>query len=147
MSVLRSIMRITTPLHAWAYRALGGRYVDRLSGSRMPVLLLATRGRRSGDWRTVVVGYAPEGDDWVVIGSNGGLPQAPGWVHNLRAHPEAEVTIGGDRWRARAEAAEGAERERLWNRVVRDYPVFTGYQRKSASPIPVLRLRRLERLS
>ena len=141
MGALRQVLRITSPLHARLYRAFGGRGLDRLAADRMPVLLLTTVGRRSQQRRTVPVGFARDRDDLIVMGSNGGQPQPPGWVFNLQAQPQAEVEIGRQHLRVQAEWPTGDERERLWALVVRDYPVFNGYQRKTARPIPVIRLR------
>jgi deazaflavin-dependent oxidoreductase (nitroreductase family) len=107
----------------------------------MPVLLLTTVGRHSAQPRTVVVGFARDGDDLVVLGSNSGLPQAPSWALNLRAHPEAQIEIARQRWPVRGEWMDGPERERLWQLVVGRYPVFRSYQRKTTRPIPVIRLR------
>jgi deazaflavin-dependent oxidoreductase (nitroreductase family) len=143
-SLLRRTIHAFAPVHVGLYRTLRGRGVGRLSSGRMPVLLLTTTGRRSGQPRTVPVGFARDGDDLVVLGSHGGLPEEPAWVGNLRARPEAEVQIGPTRTRVIADWPTGAERQRLWDLVIRDYPMFVGYQRKISRQIPVIRLRPVE---
>jgi len=60
----------------------------------MPVLLLTTAGRRSGTPRTAALHYLPDGDRYIVIGSNAGEPRHPGWFLNLRAEPRAEMQVG-----------------------------------------------------
>ncbi|HXF81602.1 MAG TPA: nitroreductase family deazaflavin-dependent oxidoreductase [bacterium] len=104
----------------------------------MPVLLLTTRGRRSGQPRTNVLTYLPDGGALVVIASNGGAPRHPHWFLNLRAHPEAQVEIGGRRRSVRAREAEGPERDRLWALVVQRYGGYAVYQRRTRRRIPVV---------
>ena len=91
-----------TPLYLRLYRLLGGRLVG--GGS---VLLITTVGRCSGQPRTVIVGYRRHGDDVIAVGSNFAKPAVPSWVLNLRAHPDAEVQLGRERYQARAEFLEG----------------------------------------
>lgn len=122
-------------LHRWVYRVTGGRLGGRLLG--IPMLLLTTTGRRSGRARTTPLTYLPEGRNFVVIASNGGAPNHPGWWLNLRAHQEAEIQVGGRHVRVRVRETEGAERERLWVRTVRTYGGYAAYQARTSRRIPV----------
>jgi len=79
----------------------------------MPVLLLTTTGRKTGEPRTSPLMYFPEGDACVVIASNAGKPQHPAWWLNLRADPRAAVQRGREVARVRAREAAGEERARL----------------------------------
>lgn len=128
--------------HRWMYRASGGRLGSRLLG--MPVLLLTTSGRRTGRPHTNALLYFPEGENLVVIASSGGAPTHPAWWLNLRAHPEAGVQIGRRVLRVRAREAEGAERERLWSRVVQAYRGYAAYQARTSRRIPVAILEPIE---
>ena len=110
--------RMITPLHVSLYRLLGGRLVGGSS-----TLLLTTVGRRSGQPRTVTVGYLRDGGDVVMMDTNFARPAVPAWVFNLRAHPEAEVRLGRERYRARAEFLEGEERAGQWDRQVAAEPL------------------------
>ena len=83
MRLMQRLMPRITPLHAWMYRALGGRLVGSGSGGA-PVVLVTTRGRRTGRPRTVVLGHLMDGDDVVVPGTNGGLETLPSWILNLQ---------------------------------------------------------------
>jgi deazaflavin-dependent oxidoreductase (nitroreductase family) len=76
---------------AWLYRRTGGRIVRPL---RRRVLVLTTMGPRSGRPRTVVVQYFPDGDDFVVVGANSGMPTDPAWCRNLRVNPRARIEVG-----------------------------------------------------
>lgn len=120
-------------------RATRGRGMFSTALARLPVILLTTRGAKSGRLLTVPVIGLPAGDDLVVIASNWGGQRHPGWYHNLVAHPEATVTVDGQRWTVQAREATGVERERLWQLGLAVYPGWSGYERR-ASPrrIPVM---------
>jgi len=109
-----------------------------------PVLLLTTLGAKSGQKRTTPLVYAREGDDVILIASNGGKPRHPAWYHNLKAHPEATLTLAGTTARYAARETHGAERERLWQRAGAQYAGFATYEKRAGDrEIPVLLLRRI----
>jgi deazaflavin-dependent oxidoreductase (nitroreductase family) len=122
-------------LNVPVYRATKGRLMGRVG--RAPVLLLTTTGRRSGEPRTAPVVYLADGDRYVVIGSNAGNTRAPAWALNLRANPEAEVEVRGDRRRVRARVAEGEERADLWRRMNEQYAGFDDYRVRTTRDISV----------
>jgi F420H(2)-dependent quinone reductase len=124
------------------YEKTDGRIGSRLAG--IDLLLLRTVGRTSGAVRTVELLYVPDGPNLVIVGSRGGSDRAPGWVLNLRAHPEAEVQVGRQRRKVRARFATGPERARLWRRVNEKGP-YDAYQAKTARPIPIVVLEPLSR--
>jgi deazaflavin-dependent oxidoreductase (nitroreductase family) len=108
-----------------------------------PVLLLRTRGARSGQLRETPLAYATDGDRILLVASKAGSPKHPGWYHNLRAHPEVEVIAAGRSGRYRAREAEGEERARLWAVVNDFYAGYETYQgRAGARRIPVMVLER-----
>jgi deazaflavin-dependent oxidoreductase (nitroreductase family) len=80
------------------------------------MMRLTTTGRRSGEDRNVILGYFEDGPNLVTMAMNGWAPREPAWWLNLQAHPEAVVETPGGTRRVRGRAAEGAERERLWDR-------------------------------
>ena len=123
-------------IHPKLYRFSGGRLLGRLVG--MEVLILNTRGRRSGQERSTCLTTFREGSAFVVIGSFLGEPRDPGWVHNLRAQPEATIQTGREIRRVRAHEAEGAERERLWARLVEIQPEYRDYEGRTDRVIPVV---------
>lgn len=102
------------------------------------MLLLTTTGRRSGRPHTTALTYLTEGAHYAVVASNGGAPHHPAWYHNLRAHPEAQIQVGPIAYRVHAREAIGAERERLWNRMVQLYAGYRGYQTRTTRQIPVV---------
>lgn len=127
-------------LHRWAYRSSGGRVGGRLIG--MPVLLLTTRGRRTGRPHTTALTFLQDDGSRVIVASNGGAPNHPAWLLNLRAQPEAEIQVGERRLRVRAREAGDAERERLWARIIRVNPGYAVYQRRTTRRIPLVVLER-----
>jgi deazaflavin-dependent oxidoreductase (nitroreductase family) len=105
----------------------------------LPTLLLTTKGRKSGEPRSLPLIYGEAGESHVIIASKGGLPTHPVWYLNLLAEPECEIMVGAKRIRARARVAEGAERERLWAQMAKIYPPYDEYQSRAAGrTIPVV---------
>src|SRR4029450_13104750 len=129
-------------LHPHLYRWSGGRIGGRLMG--LPVLLLTTTGRRSGEPRTTALTYLAHGDAFVVIASVLGEPRHPAWWRNLEAQPEAEVHVGRERHRVRARNAQGAERAELWVALTRQVPEYDADQSRTERRSPVVVLRRRE---
>jgi deazaflavin-dependent oxidoreductase (nitroreductase family) len=81
----------------------------------MPVLLLTTRGRRSGRLHTVPLGYFDCAGVRFVVASNGGAPGDPAWYLNLTVHPEVQVEVGRESYAAIAMPAMGEQRAQLWD--------------------------------
>ena len=133
---VESFWRIHLRLYKWS----GGRIGASLMG--LPVLLLTTTGRRSGQPRTSPLMYLPRGDDFVVIASYLGEPRHPFWWTNLVANPSASVQIGSRQYRVTAREAEGREREDLWRAVVAKTPDYDEYQKRTTRRIPVVVLER-----
>jgi deazaflavin-dependent oxidoreductase (nitroreductase family) len=107
------------------------------------LLLLTTTGARTGQERTSPMMYVPEGDRLLVIASNAGAARHPNWYHNLVAHPEVTVEVTGETYPARARVTAGAERERLWADITRQYPFFLDHQAKITRTIPIVSLDRV----
>ncbi|HSM68689.1 MAG TPA: nitroreductase family deazaflavin-dependent oxidoreductase [Xanthomonadales bacterium] len=117
--------------HAWDSTHVGGPGI-------LPVLLLTTKGRKSGMPRTMPLIYARDGVDYVVIASKGGAPAHPAWYLNLVDEPECEIQVAHEHLSVRARTAEPGERERLWQ-IMRDiYPPYDDYQAATSRAIPVV---------
>lgn len=132
------LMELFWRFHPWLYRKTGGRIGGSAMG--MPVLLLTTTGRKSGQPRTRALMYLPKGDACVVIASFAGEPRHPDWWLNLRANPRAQIQRGADTTRVVAREAEGAERARLWEEVVRRESGYATYAERTTRRIPVVLL-------
>jgi len=117
--------------HMWDGSAAG------ISGA-LPCLLLTTVGRRSGEKRTSPLVYGTVGDAYIIIGSKGGAETHPRWYLNLLANPAVEVQVGKDQFPARARVASGKERAQIWEQMVKIYPFYGEYQKKTKREIPVV---------
>lgn len=98
---------------------------------------VTTTGRRSGQPREVTLYAYEDGDRLVIVGSRGGAAEDPAWVGNLRAEPRATVKRGRDIQDVRAGEVDGEERDRLWQLVTREFPLYKAYQRKTKRVIPL----------
>ena len=130
--------RILGGIHKSVYRLTGGKVGGKMG--KVPVLLLTTSGRKSGQPRTQPLSYTPASDGYAVIASKGGAPQHPLWYLNLQANPLADVTVGRETRKVRARDAEGEERERLWRALAELYPGYDRYAKKTNRKIPVVML-------
>jgi deazaflavin-dependent oxidoreductase (nitroreductase family) len=118
-----------------AYRATGGRVLGTDHG--LPVLLLTTVGRQSGMVRTTPVVFVRDAQRFLVTGTNHGRARRPSWCRNLLAEPSARVEIGAESWEVRAVSTAGAERDRLWELMVRRHSVLTKYLGMTDRVFPV----------
>lgn len=115
-----------------------------VSGRGSSLLLLTATGAKSGRQHTTPLAYTRDGDRYIILASKGGAPTNPAWYHNLVAHPEVTVEVGGETFQSRASVAEGAERERLFNQMAAKMPGFADYQRNTTRQIPVILLTRIQ---
>ena len=128
--------------HIRAYVETDGRIGHKWrEGSR--ALLITTIGRKTGMRRRTVLIYGKDGDHYVVVASRRGHNQHPAWYLNLLAHPEIEVQVGADKFRALARTAALDQRARLWPMMVSIWPSFGKYQSKTNRLIPVVVLERI----
>jgi deazaflavin-dependent oxidoreductase (nitroreductase family) len=111
--------------------------------SGMNLLLMTTKGAKSGKESVIPVAYTKDGEKYVVIASKGGAPTHPAWYYNLLANPEITVEVGSEKFTARAVNTEGQERERLFNQHATEYPQFNEYKAKTSRVIPVFLLERI----
>ncbi len=144
-SPLARVIRLLWQVHRSVYRRSRGRVGARFLG--LPMLLLTTTGRRSGQPHTTALTYLTEGTHFAVVASNGGAAQHPAWFHNLRTFPQAQIQLGSLVYQVKAREAQGAERERLWNRMVQLFGGYRGYQARTTRQIPVVVLEPLSRPS
>ena len=128
--------------HVDRYRATDGEEGHEWKdGSK--VLLLTTKGRRSGEQRTTPLIYAPHGDDaYMVVASKGGSDTPPAWYLNLSEEPEVEVQVKGDVFKARARTASAEEQPEMWRTMAAEWPAYDEYQKKTERRIPVVVLER-----
>ena len=127
--------------HVRRYRKTAGE-VGHIWRRGSKTLLLTTKGRTTGEPRTTPLIYEADGDRYVIVASNGGAPEHPGWYRNLTKEPVVELQVKADVFPARARIASGEERERLWELAAQQWPAYDEYQAKTDREIPVVVLER-----
>jgi deazaflavin-dependent oxidoreductase (nitroreductase family) len=123
------------------FHAKGGKGIGHFGDK---LLLLTTRGAKSGHVRTKPLVYHRDGDRYVIAASMGGAPTHPAWYHNLLKHPDVEVEVGTEKFRARARPiAKGPERDRLYGAHGDNFAAFRDYPKKTKRVIPIVVLERV----
>jgi F420H(2)-dependent quinone reductase len=134
-----ALQNALTKIHTFIYRktngVIGGRVLN------CPVLLLTTRGRKTRKLRTVPLLYLADGDNFVLVASNGGATKHPTWWLNLQSNSEAEIQVKGVKQRVRAEKGSAEEKQRLWPQLTAMYPGYKRYQEITNRDVPVVILR------
>lgn len=124
-------------LHRTIFSATKGRVGGR--GLGMPVVMLTTTGRKSGQPRTTMLTSPLQEDGKVVlVASYGGDDRNPAWFLNLRDNPDVELTMDGSTRKMRAYVATPEERAELWPRVTKDHANYASYQRRTEREIPLV---------
>jgi deazaflavin-dependent oxidoreductase (nitroreductase family) len=127
--------------HVRRYRETGGEVGhDWKEGST--ILLLTTKGRKTGKETTTPLIYAQDGDRYVIVASKGGAPEHPGWYRNIEKDPNVELQVKDEVFPAKASTAAGEERERLWRLANQVWPHYDEYAQKTDRQIPVVVLER-----
>jgi F420H(2)-dependent quinone reductase len=120
------------------YEASGGTKGTTLLETGLPVVIVTHLGHKTGAIRKTPLMRAKDGDSYILVGSQGGAPKDPAWVHNLRADPHVEIRdeTAVHSLRVR-EVKDAAERARLWKLAVAAYPPYADYQTRTQRQIPV----------
>ena len=107
-----------------------------------PLILLTTKGAKSGQTRVYPLMSVPYGAHYIAVASKGGAPKNPLWYNNLLAHPDVTVEIGNERFLATARLLTGDERTQAWAKAVAVFPAYGEYQKKTIRELPVFLLER-----
>ena len=120
------------------YEGSGGTDGLTLRDTGLPVIIVTNQGRRTGAVRKTPLMRAVDGNNYILVASQGGAPKHPVWYHNLKAEPNVEIRDGVNVHPMRVrEVADAAERQRLWDIAVAAFPPYQEYQDKTARVIPV----------
>lgn len=122
------------------FRENHGRVGGNFEGA--PMLLLHTRGAKSGQPRVHPMMYLAGENGWYVFASKAGADTNPDWYHNLKAHPEVQIEVGDDTVDVTAMEVTGQRRNEIYAEQARRYPGFAEYEAKTDRVIPVLELTR-----
>jgi len=107
-----------------------------------PLILLTTRGARSGQIRIYPLISVPDGHNYIVVASKGGAPDHPQWYYNLLAHPDVRVEVGTQKFEATTRLLSGEERAQAFAKAIVVFPGYAEYQKKTTREIPVFLLER-----
>ncbi len=118
------------------FRANGGKVGGNFAGRTL--LLLHTKGAKSGQERINPVAYTKDGDRMVIIASKGGAPNNPDWYYNIVANPQITVEVGTEHFQADATIAVEPDRTRLYDQMATIMPGFAEYKTKTTRQIPVI---------
>jgi deazaflavin-dependent oxidoreductase (nitroreductase family) len=129
-----------TRAHCAVYRGTRGLIGGNLIGIRM--LLLTTRGRKTGNSRTLPLAYVEYKGEYVVVASNGGAEKPPAWWLNLRDADSAQIQVGGEQFEVGWEPAPAEERMEYWRKLQAAIPAYRMYRRRTDREIPIVRLQR-----
>lgn len=105
-----------------------------------PLLIMTSRGAKTGAQRRSILTYHRDGQDYVVAGTAGGSKTDPSWVHNLENDAEVTIEVGNEHLGAAATIVDGGERDRLWEDHVKALPWFADYPAQTGRVIPIIRL-------
>ncbi len=122
------------------FRSNNGRVGGQFEGA--PLLLLTTKGAKTGREHTAPMMYLDKGDRLMVFASKAGADTDPDWYRNLVANPTVTVEVGTDKFTAEAAALEGDERAEVYAEQSAAYPTFAEYAQKTTRRIPVVALKR-----
>lgn len=105
-----------------------------------PLLIMTSRGAKTGGQRRSILTYHRDGQDYVVAGTAGGSKSDPSWMHNLENDANVTIEVGNEKLAATATIVDGGERDRLWEDHVNALPWFADYPAQTGRVIPIVRL-------
>ncbi|HXB50639.1 MAG TPA: nitroreductase family deazaflavin-dependent oxidoreductase [Streptosporangiaceae bacterium] len=121
------------------YEASGGQRANTLRDTGLPVVIVTTRGNKSGKIRKMALMRVEHGGEYVLVASMGGAPKHPVWYYNLTADPNAVMLQDGpEPFEVEVRELDGDERAQWWDRAVAAYPPYAEYQQKTSRKIPVI---------
>jgi len=120
------------------YEGSGGTEGTTLRDTGLPVIIVTSKGNKTGAIRKTPLMRVKDGDSYVLVGSMGGAPKNPVWVYNLRTDPEVEIRDRTEVQKMRVrEVSDAAERARLWEACVAAFPPYREYQERTSRVIPL----------
>ena len=134
------VLKAVFKAHAQLYEASDGRIGKSIGPMALgqSTLLLSVTGRKSGLIRTTPLVYFEDGDNYIVVGSDGAARRDPQWWQNLQENPQATVRVGRDKFPVKANLATGDERTRLWQIGTGILPAWAEYQNRTERLLPVV---------
>ena len=122
--------------HVRKYEETGGKVGHDWNGATC--LILRTIGSKTGKTRKFPLIYGVDGRDYAIVASKGGAPENPGWYGNLMKHPDVEIQVRDKVIEVRARTGTAEDKARVWPIMLKHWPPYDEYQRKTARDIPVV---------
>jgi deazaflavin-dependent oxidoreductase (nitroreductase family) len=120
------------------YEDSGGTQGLTLRDTGLPVIIVTNRGRKTGATRKTPLMRAVDGNNYILVASQGGAPKHPKWYFNLKADPNVEIRDKTEVYSMRVrEVVDPTERQRLWDIAVKAYPPYEEYQGRTSRVIPI----------
>lgn len=119
------------------YEASGGQRASTLRDTGLPVVIVTTRGNKTGKVRKMALMRVEHEGEYALVASKGGAPDHPVWYYNLRADPAVMLQDGPEPFAAEVRELDGDERALWWDRAVAAYPPYAEYQAETSRKIPV----------
>jgi deazaflavin-dependent oxidoreductase (nitroreductase family) len=120
------------------YERTGGKEANTLADTGLPIILVTTRGNKSGKLRKTPLMRVEHDGEYALVASMGGAPKHPVWYYNLKGDPDSvEIQDGPEPFHAAVRELSGDERSEWWTRAVAAYPPYAEYQTKTDRVIPV----------
>jgi deazaflavin-dependent oxidoreductase (nitroreductase family) len=119
------------------YERTGGREANTLADTGLPIIIVTTRGNKSGKVRKTPLMRVEHNGAYALIASMGGAPKNPVWYYNIKADPNVQIQDGPEPFDATVRELDGDERVEWWKRAVAAYPPYAEYQERTERLIPV----------
>lgn len=136
---MKFLFRIIMAVQVWLYQLTGGKLGGRMRGFN--VLLLTTKGRKSGKTYITPLGCFENENGFVIVASNAGQPSNPSWYYNLKSNPQVTVQVRDQVMPATAEVLSGEARAQAWLQVIGTAPSYANYEKRTTREIPLILLR------
>jgi deazaflavin-dependent oxidoreductase (nitroreductase family) len=137
---MKFLMKLFTGLHVFLYRLSGGKFGSEMGGFK--VLVLTTKGRKSGKIFSTPVGYFERDGGYLIVASAGGAENHPAWYHNIKGNPnDVTIQVKDKTMKVKPEIVLGEPRKPLWSWIVASAPNFGDYEKKTTREIPLVFLK------
>lgn len=134
--LVRWFMKNYTRFNVWVYKKSNGKLMKNFPGG-FAICIVTMIGRKSGKSREVALIHLPMGEKKLLVASQGGLDKHPVWYHNIKANPDINIMVAGEKAAYHAKQATGDEKRDLWPHLLSLYPEFDEYQARTDRDIPV----------
>ena len=137
---MRFIFKLFVGFHVFMYRLTGGKFGSEMRGFK--VLILTTKGRKSGKILSNPVGYFERDGGYVIVASNGGAAKHPSWYYNIKGNPEdVTIQVKDKVMKVKPKVILGEPRKSIWTWIVSSAPNFGEYEKQTEREIPLVFLK------